>query len=48
MVTGKRKETEAGVKTQRHKGGKTDTAESPQTIKKELLNAICSKFEVLC
>ena len=48
MVTGKRKETEAGVKTQRHKGGgKTDTAESPQTIKKELLNAICSKFEVL-
>ena len=36
MVTGKRKETEAGVKTQRHKGGKTDTAESPQTIKKEL------------
>lgn len=46
MVTGKRKETEAGVKTQRHKGG-TDTAESPQTIKKELLNAICSKFEVL-
>lgn len=28
MVTGKRKETEAGVKTQRHKGGKTDTAGS--------------------
>lgn len=47
MVTGKRKETEAGVKTQRHKGGETGTAESPQTIKKELLNAICSKFEVL-
>ncbi len=40
MVTGKRKETEAGVKTQRHKGGADTAGSSSSTMRTPFVAAM--------